>query len=152
MSVVILSCTKDPASRAIVNFGTDASPWAQHDKLARALFGGGVRQMCECPIEGFTLHGSRHIFVKSHAKTIHTMPVYTMHLIGRISGASQLFLFPVLDCSTHGVSPFISCKQFRRQCRARGERPIVDENSFEPLSQTFPLLENQPPWTPLNPS
>lgn len=110
MSVVILSCTKDPASRAIVNFGTDASPWAQHDKLARALFGGGVRQMCECPIEGFTLHGSRHIFVKSHAKTIHTMPVYTMHLIGRISGASQLFLFPVLDCSTHGVSPFFSCK------------------------------------------
>ncbi len=113
---------------------------------------GCVVQMCECPIEGFTLHGSRLISVKSHAKTIHTMPVYTMHLIARISRASQLFLRPFLACSTHGVSPFISCKPFRRLCRDRSGRAIVDENTFEPLSQTSPLLENQAPWTPLNPS
>jgi hypothetical protein len=152
MSGVILSGTKYFASRVIFNFGTDASPWAQHDKLARALSGEGVRQMCEYPIEGFTLHGSHLISVKSHATTIHTMPVYTMHLIDRISRASQLFLRPFLACSTHGVSPFISCKPFRRLCRARGGRAIVNENVFEPLSQTSPLLENQAPWTPLNPS
>jgi hypothetical protein len=137
-------------SRAIVNFGTDSSPWAQHDKLARVLPGGGVRQkMCECPIESFTLHGARLIFVKCHATTIHARPVYTMHLIGRISRASQLFLFPVPDSSTHDVSLFISCKQFRRLCRVRGGRAIADENLFEPLSQTFPLLEKAP-WTSLN--
>lgn len=103
MSGVILSGTKDFGSRVIFNFGTDASPWAQHDKLARALPGANVLQMCECPIEGFALQGARLIFVKSHATTIHTMPVYTMHPIDRISRASQLFLRSFLACSTQGV-------------------------------------------------
>lgn len=66
-----------------------------HAQVGEGAFpGAGVRQMCESSHERFFGHGVCLISGKSDAKTIHPMPVYTTHRIGRMSGASQLFPCP----------------------------------------------------------